>query len=89
MKGALLFLSLFFVIFDIGHFRFFLRLAINCRKYKHLNVYLLLLDKVISRNSQSLLPEKLYEMAIVISYNNLDFGMQNTQYNTWLININF
>ena len=22
-------------------------------------------------------------------YNNLDFEMQNTQYNTWLININF
>ena len=33
--------------------------------------------------------EQLYEMAIVISYNNLDFEMQNTQYNTWLININF
>ena len=28
-------------------------------------------------------------MAIVISYNNLDFEMQNTQYNTWLITINF
>ena len=34
-------------------------------------------------------PAELYEMAIVISYNNLDFEMQNTQYNTWLININF
>ena len=34
-------------------------------------------------------PEQLYEMAIVISYNDLDFEMQNTQYNTWLININF
>ena len=80
MNGALLFLS-FFVIFDIGHSRFFLRLAINCRKYKQLNACLLLLYKGISR--------QLYEMAIVISYNNLDFEMQNTQYNTWLININF
>ena len=34
-------------------------------------------------------PEQMYEMAIVISYNHLDFEMQNTQYNTWLININF
>ena len=71
----------FFVIFDIGHSRFFLRLAINCRKIQAI--------KCISTAIGQRYFEELYEMAIVISYNNLDFEMQNTQYNTWLININF
>ena len=76
---------LFFVIFDIGHFRFFLRLAINCRKIQAIKC----ISTAIGQSYFEVLPEKLYEMAIVISYNNLDFEVQNTQYNTWLININF
>ena len=75
---------LFFVIFDIGHFRFFLRLAINCRKIQAIKC----ISTAIGQRYFEV-PAELYEMAIVISYNNLDFEMQNTQYNTWLININF
>ena len=52
----------------------------------YIHSYLAKLFKAILR---SLLPTELYKITIVVSYNNLDFEMHNTQYNTWLININF